>query len=145
MGSTCRAVDAPAAELTLDEFDASVFCRINRRRAEYGRRPLSPNPVLHRAVNYASSLLQGRFFSHHGVFGGRPTGSRVIGRPRQTATSGPATFGSWAENFHWTTADRSTPANVVQAWMDSAVHWMYLLEPNFEELGVAAVPGVPLR
>jgi hypothetical protein len=27
--------------------------------------------------------------------------------------------------------------------MDSAVHWMYLLKPNFEELGVAAVRGVP--
>jgi uncharacterized protein YkwD len=44
-------------------------------------------------------------------------------------------------NLHWTTADRTTPANVLQAWMDSAVHWMYLLKPKFEELGVAAEFG----
>jgi uncharacterized protein YkwD len=32
---------------------------------------------------------------------------------------------------------------VVEAWITSVIHRKYLLNPNFEELGVAAAPGVP--
>jgi uncharacterized protein YkwD len=92
-------------------------------------------------------MLQGHFFSHHGDFGGRRTGSTVIGRLREIGYVRPGYIWIVGENLHWTTAGCSTPADVVRAWMDrwmdSAVHRIYLLKPNFEELGVAAVRGVP--
>src|SRR5689334_22827352 len=79
----CPDTDVPAAQLDLAEFDASVSCLINRRRAENGSGWLAPNHTLHRAArSYSDSLLEGHFFSHHGDFGGRATGSTVIGRLR---------------------------------------------------------------
>jgi uncharacterized protein YkwD len=140
----CPDTDVPAAQLTLDRFDASVFCLVNRRRAEYDRGRLSPNHLLHRAaLSYSDSLLRGRFFSHHGNFGGRRTGSTVIGRLREMGYIRRGYLWSVGENLHWTTAELSTPADVVRAWMDSAIHRKYLLNPNFEELGVAAERGIP--
>jgi uncharacterized protein YkwD len=73
--SSCAHLDTAAAQLTLDEFDDSVFCLINRRRVENGLRPLRSNPILRRAaLDHARSMRVGHFFSHHGDFGGRPTG-----------------------------------------------------------------------
>jgi hypothetical protein len=74
---------------------------------------------------------------------GRRTGFTVIGRLREIGYIRPGYIWIVGENLHWTTAGCSTPADVVQAWMDSAVHRIYLLKPNFEELGVAAVRGAP--
>jgi uncharacterized protein YkwD len=59
----------------------------------------------------------------------------------RSVTYGPGYVWIVGANLHWKTADRSTPADVVQAWMDSAGHRMYLLKPKFEELGVAAEFG----
>jgi uncharacterized protein YkwD len=47
------------------------------------------------------------------------------------------------ENLHWTTAERSTPADVVQAWMNSPEHRKYLLKRRFRDLGVATIRGIP--
>jgi uncharacterized protein YkwD len=47
------------------------------------------------------------------------------------------------ENLHWTTAEHSAPAEVVQAWMNSADHRKYLLKRRFRDLGVATIRGVP--
>jgi uncharacterized protein YkwD len=142
--SGCPHVDTPAAQLTLDEFDASVFCLINHRRVESDLRPLTANPILRRAaLGYASSMRVGHFFSHHGDFGGRPTGSTVIGRLREVGYIRPGYAWIVGETLHWATAERSTASDVVGAWMDSAIHRMYLLKPKFEQIGVAAVRGVP--
>jgi uncharacterized protein YkwD len=140
----CPDADLPAAQLTMDRFNDSTFCLINRRRAERGRGQLTPSAALHRAaLGYANSMLQGHFFSHHGDSGGRSTGSTVIGRLREIGYLRPGYVWIVGENLHWTTADRSSPADVVQAWMDSAVHRKYLLKRKFEELGVAARRGTP--
>lgn len=140
----CPDADVPAAQLALPEFDASVFCLINRRRAGQGSRPLVPNHTLHRAArSYSTSLLEGRFFSHHGDFEGRRTGSTVIGRLREMGYIRPGFAWAVGEDLHWTTAEESTPADTVQAWMDSTLHRKYLLKRKFEELGVGAMRGVP--
>ena len=52
----CPNADVPAAQITLDHFDASMFCLINRTRAANGVQALRPNPLLTRAaVAYTSS------------------------------------------------------------------------------------------
>jgi uncharacterized protein YkwD len=143
-GSTCPDADLPASGLTLQAFDDAVFCLINRRRAATAARHLRHNQLLRRAAHdYASSLRKGHFFSHHGDFGGRRTGSTVIGRLREVGYIRRGDAWVVGENLHWTTAERSTPAAVVEAWMGSAIHRKYLLNPKFEELGVGAVRGVP--
>jgi hypothetical protein len=90
----CPNVDVPAAKLTLPRFDDSVFCLINRRRAEHGLRRL-----------------------HVCIVG---------------------------ENLRWSTPDTNSPGVVVEMWMESSIHRMYLLKPRFNELGVAGARGTPL-
>jgi uncharacterized protein YkwD len=47
------------------------------------------------------------------------------------------------ENLHWTTAEHSTPGEVVQAWMSSSSYRKYLLKRRFRDLGVATIRGIP--
>jgi hypothetical protein len=49
-----------------------------------GLQSLRPNPLLERAAAaYTTSLLVGRFLSHHGDFAGHPHSSTPVGRQRQ--------------------------------------------------------------
>src|SRR4051794_27752496 len=69
----CPNSDVASAQLTLRQFDDAVLCLINQQRVGYGVGPLHPNRLLRRAASqYTSSLLRGRFFSHHGDFAGHP-------------------------------------------------------------------------
>jgi uncharacterized protein YkwD len=141
----CPNVDVPAAQLTLGQFDDSVFCLVNARRAEYGRSRLKPSPLLRRAAwDYANSLLLGRFFSHHGDFKGHRNASTVIGRLRQVGYVRPSYVWIVGENLRWSAPENSSPAAVVEYWMESPIHRMFLLKPRFEELGVAGARGTPL-
>src|SRR3954453_24072621 len=95
--TACPDTDLPAAGLSLEAFDASIFCQINETRAANGVQRLRPNPLLRRAavqslrpnplirlpaVSYTNSLLIGIFFSHPGDFAGHPNSSTPIGRAR---------------------------------------------------------------
>jgi len=141
----CPHADVPAAQLTLREFDASVFCLVNRRRAERGLRTLRPNPLLHQAASeYSNSLVLGRFFSHSGDFTGHPNASTVIGRLRQIGYVRPGFDWIVGEDLRWAAPGTSSPVAIVQAWMASPIHRMYLLKPRFAELGVAGSRGTPV-
>ena len=85
----------------------------------------------------------GGFFSHYGDFFGHPVGATPISRLRQIGYIRSDTVWIVGENLHWTTAEHSTPAETVQAWMDSPEHRKYLLKHRFRDLGVAAIPGTP--
>lgn len=141
---SCQNTDTPAAGQALGDFDASVFCLINQQRATHGRSLLRPNGLLQRAAyDYATSMEAGHFFSHFGDFAGHPIGATPISRLRQIGYIRSHNVWIVGENLHWTTAEHSTPAETVRAWMDSLVHRKYLLKPRFRDLGVAAIPGTP--
>src|SRR4051794_32466999 len=141
----CRYAEIRSAQLTLDEFDYSMACLINEDRAAYGLQRLHPNPLLRRAAwNYTNALLRGRFFSHHGDFAGHQDVSTPVRRLRAIGYVRPQYVWVVGEDLHWSTPDTSSPGQIVQAWMDSPIHRMYLLKPKFEELGVAGVPGTPI-
>jgi uncharacterized protein YkwD len=142
--TSCPNTDIPAVEQELRQFDASVFCLINQRRAQNGRSILRPHELLQRAAyDYAGSMELGQFFSHYGDFYGHPIGATPISRLRQIGYIRPHYVWIVGENLHWTTAEESTPADTVQAWMDSAIHRKYLLKRKFEQLGVGTMRGVP--
>jgi hypothetical protein len=71
------------------------------------------------------------------------TGSTVIGRLREMGYIRRGDIWVVGENLYWWTADRSTAGATVEAWMESAIHRKYLLNPKFEELGVGAQHGIP--
>jgi uncharacterized protein YkwD len=141
----CPYVDMPSAQLTLDQFDGSVFCLINHDRSVNGVRRLRPNPLLRRAAwDYTNALLRGRFFSHHGDFAGRQNASTPIKRLRTIGYVRPGYVWVVGEDLHWSTPETSSPGQIVQAWMDSPIHRMWLLKPKLEELGVAGATGTPI-
>jgi uncharacterized protein YkwD len=140
----CPNMDMPSAQLTLEQFNDSMFCLVNQTRADYGVQRLRPNPLLHRAASaYTNSLLRGRFFSHHGDFAGHPHSSTPIGRLREIGYVRRGYVWIVGEDLRWSTPDTSTP-NILQTWLNSAKHWIYLLKPKFDELGVAGRRGTPL-
>ena len=140
----CRNTATPAAEQPLEDFDASVFCLINGERRSFGLGALRPNGLLQRAaLDYVTSMEAGGFFSHYGDFFGHPIGASPVSRLRQIGYVRAHNVWMVGENLHWTTAERSTPADVVEAWMNSAPHRKYLLKRRFRDLGVATARGTP--
>jgi uncharacterized protein YkwD len=143
--SGCPYADLPAAQLTLDQFDDSAFCVVNEVRAANGVQRLRANPLLHRAAwDYANGMLRGRFFSHHGDFAGHAGASTPIRRLRTIGYVRPGYVWIVGEDLHWSTPDDSSTAQLVQAWLDSPIHRMWLLKPKFAELGVAGARGTPI-
>jgi uncharacterized protein YkwD len=143
--ASCPNMDVPAAQLTLEGFNDSMFCMVNQTRADHGLQTLSPNPLLHRAASaYTNSLLRGRFFSHHGDFAGHPHSSTPIGRLREIGYVRPDYVWIVGEDLRWSTPETSTPAEILQLWLNSPKHRIYLLKPKFDELGVAGRRGTPL-
>lgn len=141
----CSNADVPAAQITLDQFDASMFCLINQARAANGVQALRPNPLLTRAaVAYTSSLLEGRFFSHHGDFAGHPHSSTPVGRLRQIGYVRQGYVWIVGEDLRWSTPETSSPADIIEMWMGSPIHRIYLLKPKFDEVGVAGARGTPI-
>jgi uncharacterized protein YkwD len=143
--SACADAELPAAQLTLEGFDESLSCLINEYRAGSGLQQLRPNPVLHRAAwAYANSLLRGRFFSHHGDFAGHPHSSTTVGRLREIGYIRPGYVWIVGEDLRWSTPVTSSPAEILQMWINSPIHHMYLVKPKFDELGVAGARGTPI-
>jgi uncharacterized protein YkwD len=142
--AVCQDTATPAAEQELEVFDASVFCLINEQRGAYGQSTLRPNALLQTAaLDYSVSMETGGFFSHYGDFVGHPIGATPVSRLRQIGYIHRREVWMVGENLHWTTAELSTPADVVEAWMDSPLHRKYLLKSRFRDLGVATIRGVP--
>jgi uncharacterized protein YkwD len=143
--ASCPNMDMPSAQLTLDQFNDSMFCMVNQTRADSGLQTLRPNPILRRAAStYTKSLLRGRFFSHHGDFAGHPHSSTPIGRLRENGYIRRGYVWIVGEDLRWCTPETSTPADIVQMWLNSPKHRIYLLKPKFDELGVIGRRGTPL-
>jgi uncharacterized protein YkwD len=141
----CPNADSPAAQLSLRDFDASVFCLINQRRAEVGLQPLHPNQLLrHAAWGYTNALMRGRFFSHYGDFAGHQNASTPVGRLLQIGYVRRGYVWIVGEDLRWSTPETSSPGQVVEFWMESPIHRMYLLKAKFDELGVAGTRGTPI-
>jgi uncharacterized protein YkwD len=142
---SCPDMETPSAQLTLDRFDGSMLCEINQARAEYGVRTLRPNPLLLRAATeYTNSLLEGRFFSHDGDFSGHPDASTPVGRLRQVGYVRRGYVWIVGEDLRWSTPETSSPADILEMWLNSPTHRMWLLKPKLAEVGVAGARGTPI-
>jgi uncharacterized protein YkwD len=143
--ASCPNMDLPSAQLTLEQFNDSMFCMVNATRADYGVQTLRPNSILRRSASaYTNSLLEGRFFSHHGDFEGHPHTSTPVGRLREIGYIRPGYSWIVGEDLRWSTPETSSPADILQMWLNSPKHRIYLLKPKFDELGVVGRRGTPL-
>jgi uncharacterized protein YkwD len=128
-----------AAELSEHQLEESITCLVNDRRNEHGVRPVRENARLrHAAVNHSQAMVSNSFFSHTA-----PNGSSFIDRIESAGYMRGARLWLVGENLVWGTAELSTPANLVKAWMESPAHRANLLRGRFREIGVGVQRGTP--
>jgi len=121
------------------EVAMSLVEEINQERAGRQLRGLGADQRLTlAAVRHARDMVRRGYFSHV-IPGGRRMTSRV------QATGYLRNARSWwlGETLAWGTGDRSTPAAIVAAWMDSAAHRRVLLGRQYREVGIGVALGTP--
>jgi uncharacterized protein YkwD len=120
---------------------SATLCLINAERTSRGLVALRADNQLRRvAQRYTGQMVTHRFFAHVG-FDGSTLHSRIKGSSsyikRDVAT--------WklGENLYWGSGNLATPAQSVDAWMNSAGHRRNMLNKNFRDIGVGIAIGAP--
>ncbi|NLA95554.1 MAG: CAP domain-containing protein [Clostridiaceae bacterium] len=113
------------------DFETEVIRLVNIERAANGAGPVTMNASL-RSSAAVRALEIVEKFSHE-----RPDGTRWV-------TAIKVKYGCAGENL---AAGQRTPANVVNAWMNSDAHRKNLLNPKYSEIGVACYhdTGTPYK
>jgi uncharacterized protein YkwD len=128
----------PTAD-NVDVIRAAVLCLHNQIRAQHNLPLLRDNVKLRKAaVGHSVDMVDEGYFDHT-----TPSGDtfvdRILGAKYAKQTDG-WTLG---ENLAWGTGDLSTPAGVMQAWMNSAGHKANILKRSYREVGIGIRLGVP--
>ena len=138
-GKTCAGADALPQGTTTAALGESVRCLLNLRRASAGLGPLGgQRKLLHAANSHAKDMVDHQFVSHIGSDGSTP-----LSRVRRTGFLKGASFFAVGEDMAWGNSYEVTPANAVQAWMNSPVHRRNILDKRFNRIGSGVVRGEP--
>src|SRR4051812_40827402 len=118
-----------------DGVKAATLCLLNARRARVGAGPLTENPELPLAAERHSPDMATRKFFAPLTPDGVSDAARIVhtGYP-------PISIG---ENLAWGEEEKSSPAMVVQAWMNSPGHEANLLRPAYHEIGIGLAYTAP--
>jgi uncharacterized protein YkwD len=120
--------------------EASATCLVNKVRRRSGRRGLESNPKLADAARkHATDMVQQHFFSHVS-----PGGTTATARVRSTGYLSGAGRPQVGENIAWGSGTFSTPAAIVQSWMNSRGHRQNVLRRSYREAGLAIAVGAPV-
>jgi uncharacterized protein YkwD len=140
-------VDADACEgATLDPADAdrerverATLCLVNAERTQRDREPLTDDAGLTQAARAkAQDMVDNRYFAHEG-----PDGRDVRDWVGDTGYLGDGGGFRLGENLGWGSGGASTPAQLVQGWMDSPTHRENILRPEWRDSGIGVVRGAP--
>jgi uncharacterized protein YkwD len=137
--AACAGEEVEAVDQNTVTLEGSILCLINERRASAGVGPVRLNAKLAQAASrHSNDMVSQGFFSHTS-----PSGSTFISRITSTGYMKGARSWLVGENLAWGAGSLSTPANLVDAWMDSPPHRDNLLRGRFREIGLSGVRGVP--
>jgi uncharacterized protein YkwD len=124
---------------TAAAFNLGVLGQLNQIRTQHGLTPLTLSPNLTRAAHaHSQEMVEKGYFAHESA-----DGSLFWKRIQAYYPEG---SGSWSvgENLFWTSGSASVSGSV-QAWMASPGHRANILDPNWRQIGIAAVssPDAP--
>ncbi len=132
---TTREAAAAAAVDTQSAFEDEVIRLTNAERAKHGLWPLRKNtPLTQAARGHAQDMIAHDFASHRGS-NGSSSADRARAAGYQPYGWGAAYVG---ENI---AAGVHTPADAVNAWLNSPAHKANMLRPEYREIGVGMVKG----
>jgi uncharacterized protein YkwD len=118
---------------------AAILCLHNQIRAQAGLPALKANVKLAKAaVNHSSDMVNEGFFDHT-----NPAGATFVDRIVNAGYVKRNDGWTLGENLAWGTGDLSTPAGVMNAWMNSAGHKANILKRGYKEVGIGIRLGVP--
>lgn len=121
-------ITKPGSPNTLNPFEQEVLTLVNGQRAKVGCAALIANDKLVAAARgHSQDMADNDFFSHTGSNGSSP-GDRIEAQGYNWST--------WGENI---AAGYTTPANVMDGWMNSSGHRANILNCNFTEIGIGYI------
>jgi uncharacterized protein YkwD len=124
------------SEATLSK---ATVCLVNRERTRKGMRALRVNRRLSRAaIAHTRDMINRHYFEHVSL-----TGKDVVDRLRTTGYIGNVTSWLVGENLAWGSGSRSSPRQIVVAWLNSPGHRRNMLNRRFREIGIGVVFSTP--
>jgi uncharacterized protein YkwD len=140
LATPCQNTELTPEAANLPVVRAAVLCLINRKRAENGENPLTPNPELEQAAEgHCQEMIADDYFAHVS-----PSGETPVDRIRDAGyIPSPSDGYVIGENLAWGTYQLSTPQAIVAAWIASPGHLANILETQYVETGIAVTPAVP--
>ena len=132
VGADRLASMANAPLMSTTEMD--VYARVNQERSIRGLYAYAPNETLANAARDHSLDMANRGYFAHNTPEGTTPGDRI--------TTAGYTWSAWAENI---ASGQASPAEVMEAWMNSPPHRANILGTSCCDIGVgyAQVPGSP--
>jgi len=137
--SACsHAGDRPGAA-SEGELAKAAVCLINKQRARRGLRKLRVNSRLSEAARrHTVDMVKRNYFGHTSR-----SGSNVVARIARTGYMRGARAWTVGENLAWGSGGRSTPREIMAAWMNSPGHRANILRSRFREIGIGVVFEAP--
>lgn len=137
--ASCANANAYPGDATRQELARATVCLVNNQRTSRGLHKLRLNPRLSRAARaHTQDMVAERYFDHVSE-----EGKDVVDRLTRTGYIGEATSWVVGENLAWGSGARSTPRQIVGAWMHSAGHRQNILTRRFREIGIGIVFDTP--
>ena len=125
-----QSLNIPGVNATAQSYTYEVVKLVNVERSKVGLPPLKENWELSRVDRYKSEdMIEKNYFSHT---------SPTYGSPFQMMQDFGISYQAAGENI---AAGQRTPAEVVEAWMNSEGHRKNILSPTYTEIGVGYVKG----
>lgn len=137
---SCDNTTSRAGEVSEDALAESTVCLLNVERTSRGLRALRVNSRLSAAARqHTSDMVRKRYFSHTSR-----SGSDMDDRIRSNGYLSGARSWMIGENLAWGSGDRSSPRNIVKAWMASPGHRHNILTGRFREIGIGVIDSSPV-
>jgi uncharacterized protein YkwD len=118
---------------------AAVLCLHNQIRQQHNLPLLKENLRLRKSASGHSADMVDEGYFDHTTPGGVDFVDRIVGAGYTRRN------GAWmlGENIAWGTGDLSSPAALMQAWMNSPDHKSNILKRSYREIGIGISLGVP--
>ncbi len=135
----CSAADTRSGDASEATLGRSAVCLINKQRARRGLRKLRINARLSAAAErHTTDMVKRGYFGHTSR-----SGSDVVDRLKRTGYMRGARAWTVGENLAWGSGKRSTPREIVAAWMGSPGHRANILQRRFREIGIGVAFKAP--
>jgi uncharacterized protein YkwD len=135
----CQNTDLVPTAQNVDLIRAALLCLHNQVRAQYKLPALKLNTKLQKAgATHSSEMVEDGYFDHTS-----PDGTTFVERILDAGYAKPSDGWTLGENLAWGTGDLSTPAGVMNAWMNSPGHKANILKRDYKEIGFGIKLGVP--